>query len=448
MKIPVCVLSIAAVCRCVSGQTQLETLREVKLPVLASRGKFGSSFLVPGTPAWEYVSIKAAPDQSLLVYDSNATGKWPLFRVKKWWTKDPVSEALDIPGWTAADTKYLGEMYIDLQITPDGRYAVVFAGANWLEKSDGLPLLFPPHYIAHKPDTILTVVDLERWQIAGSIHTASLEDADFRGARILNGDLIALQGLSVRPRPDDWVYNRVNRLISIPDLKPGPGCVTKRSPEANAEARKRNAEALSRRNDAACADVLKVSGAKSMTVLETIIHTGHGLEPAVLAEEKDFDEHWNQRDPWPFEAAPFESSSHTWYRLHVSHENNSVHSELAIFDADGRKLKSQAIPHLLCDIPKNLGGALSCSCRIENGSEEQHILLAYCRTQRDQVAGSKWMKQWLSVFRSDDLSEVGYTNLSSQKETSETIATVDGRAYALTVELGETLRVFAVPGRP
>ncbi len=119
-----------------------------------------------------------------------------------------------------------------------------------------------------------------------------------------------------------------------------------------------------------------------------------------------------------------------------------------MFDADGHKLKAQAIPHLLCDIPKNPDGALSCSCRIEGLSEEQHILLAYCRSQRDQFVGSKWVKQWLSVFRSDDLSEVGSANLSSQKDTIETIATVDGRAYALAVELGETLRVFAVPGEP
>ncbi len=310
MKIPVCVLSIAAVCRCVSGQTQLETLREIKLPVPAPRGKFGSSFLVPGSPAWGYFSIKAAPDQSLLVYDSNATGKWPLVRVRKWWTKDPMSEALNIPGWTAADTKYLAEMYNDLQITPDGRYAVAFAAANWLEKSDGLRFLMPAHYIAHRPDTILTVIDLERWQIAGSIHTASLEDADFRGARILNGNLIALQGLGIRSPSGDWaVYDRVNRLISIPDLKLGPGCVTKRPQETRAEDRKRNAEFLSRLNDAVCADVLKVSGAKSMKALETIIHTGHGVEPEVLAPERDFDEHWNQRDQWPFEAPPFESSS-------------------------------------------------------------------------------------------------------------------------------------------
>src|ERR1700686_2712298 len=183
LKVP-CLLLIAALscCApvCASAQTQLEPMQEIKLPAPSSLGKFGSSFLVPGTPAKEMFSIKVAPDQSLLVFDPDANGEWPLVRVKKWWTKDPVSEMLNIPGWTAADSKYSGEMHVDLQITPDGHYAVAFASAYW----DG-PLFLRRGYVARKPDTIINVIDLQRWQIVGSTHTEKTENADFRGARIL-----------------------------------------------------------------------------------------------------------------------------------------------------------------------------------------------------------------------------------------------------------------------
>lgn len=465
---------------CASAQTELEPAYQIKLPVPSSLGKFGSSFLVPGTPANEMFSIKVAPDQSLLVFNPDAHGGWPLVRVKKWWTRDPVSEVLNIPGWSAADSKYSGEMYVDLQVTPDGHYAIAFAGVNWLGRSDGL-LFLPKGYVARKPDTLITVIDLQRWQIVGSVHTVKSENADFRGARILNDNWIALQGLDTEPpsRQYEHLYDRRNLLISIPDLKMVPGCISKRpgiplpEPGTPAAVRRNTAKTLNRQNDAACADVLKVSGVESVKNLESLIYKGHVLEPNALflrslgikdeseldgdknrfptnADEKnafDYYDHWNFPGfHMSSISSPFESTSHLWYELHFWYGAGSGHSDLGIFDADGRKLKEQSLPYLLCQGHKERG---ACGCHIEDVSEEQHVLLAYCRIQRGDFLGAL-LKQWLSVIRSDDLSEVGYVSLPKDRgeNTSEAIAVGDGHAYVLAVTRGETLRVYAVPSRP
>lgn len=59
-----------------------------------------------------------------------------------------------------------------------------------------------------------------------------------------------------------------------------------------------------------------------------------------------------------------------------------------------------------------------------------------------------FQRQWLSVFRSDDFSEVGIVNLSKNSHTLQAIASGDGHAYVLTLQFGEMLRVYAIPDQP
>ncbi len=454
-----------------SAQKQLETVNEIKLPVPSSLGNFGRSFPILGESANEKSSMRVLRDQSLLVLDPDANGKWPLVRVTKWWTKDPVTEVLNIAGWTAADTKY-GGVEVDLQITPDGHYAIAFAAASW----DG-PLFARKGYVPRKPDTLITVIDLQRWQIVGSIHTVNTDDADFRGARILNGNWIALQGLDTEPSTIQYehLYDRRNRLFSIPDLKPGPGCISKR-PDALPADWSRNAEALNGQNNKACADVLKVSGVESEKTLESLIYKGHGLEPKELMlrslhicldsdkqnedkichkgnpdedEARAYYDHWNwfRHDEYRG-SSPEESILHLWYELYGFYKDDSNHYGLGVFDAGGRKLTEQAPEHLLCKGEGDQGRNRYCRCSIEDVSEEQHALLTYCQAYSlDFVDAEVLHKQWLSVFRSDDLSEVGIVRISKNKETSEAIAFADGHAYVAVVELGKTISVFAIPNR-
>jgi hypothetical protein len=149
---------------------------------------------------------------------------------------------------------------------------------------------FPPsESIMHKPDLLIIVIDLERWQIAGALHTATVDAfADFRGAHIVNGNWLALQGMDNEPESVKYehLYDRFNRVISIPDLKPGPGCSTK-SPETLAlplgyGRPLGGAAGLSERNDAGCKDLIAATGVASMRILDWLIYLGHDPEPRNL----------------------------------------------------------------------------------------------------------------------------------------------------------------------
>jgi hypothetical protein len=449
---------------------QFKMVRQINLQQTAPHGSYGTGFLLVGTPAQNLFSSRLAPDQSLLILNPDTSGEWPLVRVRNWWTEAPLIEVLKIPGWTKADAKNMAETYSDLQVSPDGHYAVAFAGASWMKKGDA-PFFVSLPKVARKPDTIITVIDLERWRIAGSIHTANLEDTDFRGARILNGKWIVLQG-GVESSSRHSVYLRSNRLISIPDLKPGPECTSQRPGLDERKPESAAAQSMRQINDAACRDVLRETGAGSVEELESLIYMGHHTEPRSLrlrsldfaplpglrtdgdrlaaAEEREmleYFDHWTlSRDQIVSGNPPLESSSLTWYGMYDSHER-PYYYELDKFDAEGQKLKGRTARNLLCGDPNLQGRRSACGCRVDDVSEEQHALLIYCRTQRGNFDGP-FQAQWLSVFRSDDLSAVGFVRLSKDKETTETLAVGDGRTYILVVELGQTIRIYAVPSFP
>src|SRR5579862_623375 len=126
-------LALVAGSLSVAAQTHLALSREVDLPVEAERGSWGNIWgrnLAAGDQfAWSHT-----PGESFLVFDSDASGNWPLIRARKWWTEKPESEVLTLPGWsTATFKKFMNHWYvdihIDLQVTPDGRYAVAFGEA-------------------------------------------------------------------------------------------------------------------------------------------------------------------------------------------------------------------------------------------------------------------------------------------------------------------------------
>jgi hypothetical protein len=415
------VLMAAAMSSCAlagfTAQARLDPLREIKLPV-------PSSPVVPG-PRERAAAIKVASDQSLLALVADSNGNWSLVHVKEWWTEDPLSEVLSVRGWAAGGANS-GIGVVDLQITTDGRYAVAIAATISVDKGPSVS----------KPDTFITVVDLEGWRIVGSLHTANMSGADFSSAQILNESWMALQDTSAGPSfsHDDYIYKH-NRLISIPDLKLGPECISKRPRRQLAAPEAPEAEPIAKQNDEACADVLKISGIESERHLDSII---------------------NERNSGPasFETysspPPFESSTHLRYGLHVWNGKDSIHSQLSVFDASGRKLDQKSLPHLLCEGEKvDFWKPRSCGCQIEDVSERQHALLADCRIWSGDFDGG-WEKEWFSVIRTDDFSEEGSASLprDALNDTNEAIAIRDGHTYVLTLTHGEMLRVYAFPRRP
>ena len=457
-----------------SAETAIQPLREIHLPVPPSRGSY--SHFPYSESARDHVAMRVAPDQSILVFDADASGKWPLVRVRKWWTENPASEVLNIPGWSAADSEHLAGIRMDVQITPDGRYAVAFSEALWMEKSSFL-LHVPKGYVERKPDTIVTVVDLERWQIVKSLHTITTGDGDVRDARVVDNRWIALDANLGQSGAEQGTDRYRNWVLSIPDLKPGSECLSERFFPIGRPPDDLAAQRVKKKNVEACRDVLKATETDSDKALEVLIQRGSGIEPTIMRlrdvdwledvleresrvsrSEKErlwdaeghameFFRYWGEY-PYYDQVAqnpPFESSAHLWYGLYSSHDRGL--DDLVRYDAEGREQKTETARHLACGDPVIGKSNSACGCRVIDVSEELRTLLTYCRKQHSDYDGMFQM-QWLSVFRSDDLSGIGFINLAKNSEALQAIASGDGQAYVVTLEFGEILRVYAVPDRP
>jgi hypothetical protein len=408
----------------------------------------------------QHFSMRVAPDQSLLVLDSDTSGNWPLVRTRKWWTDNPASEVLSVPGWKADDAKHMASILVDLQITPDGRYAVAFAGAVWRRKSDFI-FHAPRGYVARKPDTIITVIDLNQWKIVSSVHTTGLADGELRGVRVVSDKWIVLDfDLGDSPLRI-LLYRYVTKLIAVPELHPGPECVSDRQfrppPPPSLALGASDAEKLRRQNDTACEAVLQTVGVGSVDVLEILIDRGQDVPPLAVERRSDGlerteDDYFRFWGEYPYylltaENPPFESSSHQWYGLYNSLERGFY--DLEIFGAEGQKRRSQTVRNLMCGDPSLEQQGSACGCRVVDVSEGNHDLLAYCRTQRGDYDGMV-RREWLAVLHSDDFPGPGFISLPSKyrHETLEKIARADGHSYVVTLELGEMLRVYAIPDRP
>ena len=467
----ICALLIAAAL--VSGlsvpaQIQLDLRREIHLPVPKSRGTY-DHFPIIELAARDHFAWRIAPDQSVLIFDSDTSGNWPLVRVKKWWTENPVSEVLGIRGWKTADKKDLAAIQVDVQVTPDGHYAVALSQAVWRAKSNFL-FHAPAGHVQRPSDAIITAIDLHRWQIVKSIHTATLGEIQIRDARVVNSGWIAWDDAHLNQSPNEYgAYPFSNRLLSIPDLTPGPQCIFQRVSHMWRKPPDSVVESLSKQNNQACREVLKATGLDSENALEALIQRGSDVEPDAMRihildavasalpgeadlwhaeeDEEEFFRYWGD---YPYyenyaENPPFESSAHLWYGLYGSDVRGLY--QLDRYDAEGVKQKSRTIGSLLCGDPSLGSPKLYCGCRVVDVSEESKTLLAYCRTQHGDYGGMI-QRQWLAAFRSDDLSDVGVVNLGNDVGALQAIGNGDGHAYVLTLNYGETLRIYAIPDRP
>jgi hypothetical protein len=469
---------MAALCGCgtlaAPAQTELTLVREFKLPVHPHPGTFGGGFWAIGMSADEIFQFKIAPDQSLLIFYPNTSGKWPLIRLRKWWTAAPETEELDLPGWTEANT--LKEFYFssDLLVTPDGNYALALGGVASVKDAGNIP--FPPNQpIERKPDLLITVIDLNRWQIAGALHTATVDpDAVFRGGHIVNGKWLALQGMDREPETVKYehLYDHVNRLISIPDLKAGPGCFTQ-DPKILVlplGAPPGGPSALSQRNDATCTSLLAAAGVSSMRVLDWLVYLGRDpeprnlqahTEPSQLATMQDEgklsgspDLTWPSGEYYPgywstnnwniyyFKNPPFESPQRIWYQLRQP--NKKTPYQLSEYTLEGQLLKAREAG---LESKPQCSSRKMCACTVVDASEKQNAILALCRVQSVDFGGAfAWHKQWITAFRAEDLSPVGDVELKPTY-TRSAIAVADGRTYVVTVEQGKVVRVYSVPDR-
>lgn len=456
------------------AQTQLSLVNEIKLPVHHHLGTLGGGWPAFGSTSGELFQFKVSRDQSLLILYPNTSNRWPLFRVRKWWTSAPEIQELDLPGWTEANARYETDIGTDMLVTQDGKYAIAMGSVGSVKDARHIP--FPPSQsIEHKPDLLITLVDLERWQIVGALHTATIDPyAEFRGAAIVNGKWIALQGLDAEPESVKFehLYDRVNRLISIPDLKPGPGCPTTDPAILELALGKPpgGAAGLSGRNDASCRDLLADASVASMRIVDWLIYLGHDPEPENLNAHSQMlntagnlekeavrfstdlnwphDEynlgHWTSNE-WHIyiDNPPFESPAGIWYQLQGQDKGVNFHYQLKKYTQAGRLLKER-------DADLKTGpGCLryGCVCNVVDAAEQRNAVLALCRAvSLNWVDGEDWHNQWVAAFRADDLSPIGDAEVKTN-HTRAAIAIAEGRTYVAAVDEGKVVRIYSLPVR-
>ena len=439
------------------AQKEIKPLTEIHLPISSQRGSFNHFPYIQNT-AREHFSLRVAPNQSILVFDSDASGHWPLVRVTQWSTNHPVSEVLDLPGWTSADAKNLNRLNVDVQITADGRYAVAFAGAYWMDKSVFL-IHAPMNYVQRKPDTILTLIDLTQWKIVDTVHTTTLANESLQGVRIANNHWLILDFISSDSSPQSDLRRFDTRLLSLPDLHPGSQCLSDRPLRTSIPFLKSDVDrkATEQHNNMTCQDVLLATASPSVQALETFLYRGQDLLPPAVQQaspdlqrtEDEFFHGWGEYPYFLFysENPPFESASHTWYGLYRSPDLRGF-DNLVTFAADGRQQSTHLIDHQQCGDPSLDQRGSACGCRVVAASDQTHTLLSRCRTQRGDFAGTV-RREWLSVLRTDDLSPAGILTLPHKDvETLHAIALADGHPYLVTLESGDPLRIYAIPNRP
>jgi hypothetical protein len=385
------------------AQSELSPIREIKLPIPHSRGLW----FYPALNSDTIFSIQLTPSNDLLVYGVDKNGKWPLVKIQQWWTSDPRTWVLNTAGFSGKDGKNLESLAATLQVTPDGRYAVAVAGAEWVLPKDG---------VLRPAEVISSVIDLNQFHV----QTVRNFHNDIRP---LNDKYLALLGYESSNNASTY------QLLSLPGLEPGPGCNIETRSQSERELNKIEQEHR-HQDDVACAEVLRTSGIASIEDLKRLLTGRRSLVPKVFAQS-----------PYLSGNAIFESPTGAWYTV------DSIHSELAIWNSAGETQLKRKSSNLLCDNQPVRGPAWVCSCTIEGLENDHNVLLAACLTQHDNLLGWQvWLKQWLSVFRADDLSEIGFVRLSSKnEETKELIASVEGRTYILAVSLGDTLRIYELP---
>lgn len=428
----------------VAGTEPLPLSRTFQLPVRTARGNW---VFMGDEGARQRFAMRVAPDQSVLVFDSDTNGKWPLVRLRKWWTEHPVTEVLEVPAWNHSDAKHLDRVFVDVQVTPDGRYAVAFAGAEWT--CERCFIFFPPpNYVMRPPDTIITVIDLEQWRIVRSVHTKLMTHGRVSGVRILDRRWVAVDFIQEQ-YGQTLMHRHVDKLLWLPHLEPGPECVLIRYPAGDTYSSKEPSEPKSD-NNSSCRNLLIVSGIKSVDEFVSRVNRAEDLEPGTVADyskgmhEEEYFYHWGEYRDYHLVAhtPPLESRSHHWYGLYPTARRPPLY-DLERFDSDGNSERRETISNALCGDSTLDAGNSACGCRPIDVSESSHHLLTYCRTQRGDYTGSV-RREWLGVLRTDTFSGIGFIDLPKH-EITEAIAEAAGRFYVLTVDFGEKVNVYEIP---
>jgi hypothetical protein len=184
------------------------------------------------------------PTQDVLSFVVNEDGKWRLSRVRRWLDKQPIEEALAIPGFARNKSGEWLQFETSLLLSPEGKFVVCIASGN---RSS------PP-----VNEDLVSVVDLDRFQLVANLQVSALPEAS-GGYRLYHLDRrghLAVNAVTQTPANSEWRFAKKLALLSLPGLEVAGDCeYSEFSANRNSRVEPENA----------CEALVKHAGATSLT---------------------------------------------------------------------------------------------------------------------------------------------------------------------------------------
>lgn len=130
----------------------------------------------------------------LLIFSANPNGRWELQRVRGWDKTKVQLQHLDLPGYFSISERHnLEALAANLFITPDGKYAVCVASAEWLKRIHGKAVG------RSTTDNMITVADLHSFKIANEGRTKEFNLYGAQGVTMDNNGRLVIDSLAPWP---------------------------------------------------------------------------------------------------------------------------------------------------------------------------------------------------------------------------------------------------------
>lgn len=381
-------------------QKPFTQIAKFDLPVSHSRGLWWDATL---RSKWIF-NAKLGPHNDLFVFDVDKSGRWPLVRIRDWWTKESKPEVLDVPGFGKEAASHLFELRTRIYFSDDDRYAIGLAEASWSPTQE--------QRAAHQfrdDEAVLNVIDLKSWKITASVPTKSLGYSAVDGLKVLPNGLVAIE-----------TYHHVESgnliqfaLLSFPSLSPIASCKT--------EWKEKDFDLKD-----GCSKLLNLSGFPSLLKMNEQLtgFTRTGSPVNGFAE-----------------LMKSEVTAEDGSRFVI----DGVNSQLSRSNTDGTDVSKKDIPEL-CAGQKVIGPAFSCDCRLLSASTDADRVLARCSSAHDNLLG--WqvpLKDWLVIFRASDLSSLGNQEISKYSMEHEVLsADIAGKLYLAEITTGDSITIYSV----
>ena len=209
-------------------------------------------------------AMAVTPEQDVLSFVANDDGTWRLSRVRHWTDKQPLEEALTVPGLVngrAGWSKYSGVFWsADMFVTPDSQFVACIISAY--PKGGG------------NREDLVSVVSLSQFRLVSTLHPSAVTqlDGNYRSYRLDRRGYLVINASTPFPRhpgDDPFFGGSLHRLaiLTLPGLDIGNRCEYSEW--------MRSGSVVRRENESDCATVLRDSGSSSLDEFsKTLLEAG------------------------------------------------------------------------------------------------------------------------------------------------------------------------------